>query len=118
MEYTSINALNFKMKVQITGSTKQAYKALLRIYKNQTAAEQTVGATVVYNNIGFTGADAPILSSFAKQLEKKGCLSEKQNSFLMKKIGKYAAQLVKMSIKDKMIIKVNGKYIVNTVNNG
>lgn len=115
--YTSIEQLNGKMKCQITGSVAQAQKALLRIYANQTIDEQRVGMTTKYNGIGFTGSDSQILSFFAKQLKKFGRLSDKQNAILMKKIGKYAGQLVKMSIADQKIVKIGNEYKVNPLGN-
>lgn len=71
-----------------------ALRGLVRIFENQTADEQSMEATVMHNGIGFTGADAEILSSFAKQvLSKRFKGSEKQMAILFKKMPKYAKQL-------------------------
>ena len=70
-----------------------ALKALMRIYANQTADEQSSEETKYHNNIGFTGADAHILTSYAKQFERRGSLSPKQMGVLFKRIPKYAKQL-------------------------
>ena len=78
-----------------------AIRGLLRIFDNQTADEQRAEETRVWNNIGFTGADAHILSSFAKQVLKRRSLSEKQQRLLFKKMPKYAAQLESVSSEKK-----------------
>lgn len=70
------------------------WKAVHRIYQNQTAAEKAVGETCVYNGIGFSGADGGILSSFAQFYEKNGYLSPKQTAIARKKIKKYTRQLL------------------------
>lgn len=70
-----------------------ATRGLLRIYDNQTDDEQRAEETKYWNNIGFTGADAHILSSFATQVLKGFSLSEKQQKILFKKMPKYSSQL-------------------------
>jgi hypothetical protein len=75
-------------------SDKAVWRAVHRIYQNQTAAEQTMEATVEQNGIGFNGADAEILTSFAKQYEQKGWLSPKQTALARKKVKKYTRQLL------------------------
>jgi hypothetical protein len=70
------------------------YRGLLAIYARQTDAEKASNATVLHNTVGFTGCDGEILSSFAKQLQSRGFLSEKQMVILRKKMLKYWKQLV------------------------
>ena len=70
--------------------------ALGRIFAEQTSDEQANEVTRHYNKVGFSGVDAEILSSFAKQYEKRGSLSDKQILLAMKKMPKYAGQLVKL----------------------
>ena len=70
-----------------------ALRALVRIYSNQTAEEQNIGNTVVYNGVGFNGTDGHILSSFAEQYQRRNSLSPKQMTILRTKIVKYAKQL-------------------------
>lgn len=70
-----------------------AARGCLRIFENQTADEQASQTTKNHNNIGFTGADAYILSSFAKQLIAGRVLSEKQRKILFARMPKYAKQL-------------------------
>ena len=75
-------------------SDKAVWKAVHRIYQNQTDAEKAIGETTVYNGIGFSGADGGILSSFAQFYEKTGYLTMKQTAIARKKIKKYTRQLL------------------------
>jgi len=68
-------------------------KALLVIFNNQTADERSAEATHDRNNIGFTGVDAKIMTSFAKQLIGRGFLSSKQLAIARRKLPKYWRQL-------------------------
>lgn len=72
-------------------------KGVLAIYAYQTAVEQAAEGTTEDNGVGFNGADAPILSSFAKQLQQGRTLSAKQLAIARRKIVKYAGQLVKIA---------------------
>lgn len=74
-----------------------ALKGLKRIYEFQTAHEQAAEQTELHNNVGFTGADGHILTSFAKQFERKGRLSEKQMGILFTRMPKYAKQLQRIA---------------------
>lgn len=75
-----------------------ALKALVRIYQeNQTADEQAAKVTSHDNGIGFSGCDAEFLSSLAEQYLRRGNLSDKQMTFVHKKMPKYAGQVIKMS---------------------
>lgn len=77
-------------------------RSLLVIYANQTADEQASQSTSKDNGIGFTGADAFILSSFAEWVLKgkdKGIpegkrMSVKQKEIARKKLRKYSRQLL------------------------
>ena len=73
-----------------------ATRGLLKIYSFQTQFEQAVQSTAVYNNVGFTGADGTILSSFAEQVGKGHTLSKKQRRILFTRMPKYAKQLQKI----------------------
>ena len=97
MKSTKGNTLKF-VRGQLAISKVWATKALVRIYKeNQTPSEQNSQLTTEDNGIGFTGVDAPFLSSLAAQYEQKGYLSEKQLGFVLRKMPKYARQVVQMS---------------------
>jgi hypothetical protein len=72
-------------------------KGLLRIYSNQTADEQAVKLVTQNNGIGFTGADAPFLTSLAENFLKNKKLSPKQLEALRKKMPKYVGQLTRFA---------------------
>lgn len=109
-EFTSRAALVNAMRAQISGSDKQALKALLRIHAEQTKAEQFDKATNCYNGVGFTKADARILSSMADWAKTHGGLTPKQLAVVKRKIPKYAGQLVALSLKTGLIVKVGDKF--------
>lgn len=77
------------------------WRGIARIYELQTADEQAADATHHENGVGFSGADAAILSSFARQINEfdpltskfKTPLSPKQLVIGRKKILKYSKQL-------------------------
>jgi hypothetical protein len=81
-------------------------RALKAVYARQTADERGAEITVHQNGRGFTGFDAHILSSFAKQVEKweaaaerqfPSPLSPKQMATARKMMGKYWAQLIEVA---------------------
>ena len=82
-----------RLRLMLGTNSKWAVKGLLRIFENQTSGEQEIDATVEHNGIGFTGADANILSSFAKQIADGRQMSEKQMGIIFKRMPKYAKQL-------------------------
>ena len=98
------------LKAQLATRPQQAIKGLMRIYSNQTETEQSSGEAIVNNGIGFVGVDSEILTSFAKQYERKGNLSEKQMTILYKKMPKYANQLISAAIAEGKIFKEEGGY--------
>ena len=91
---TKAELLNFLRKM-LTTNQKWATAALLRIYDNQTADEQMAESTNHENGIGFTGGDAHLLTRFAEWYKSHGWLSPKQMAWVFRKVGKYAAQLMR-----------------------
>lgn len=89
------------MKAQLATNPDWAVKGMLKIYERQTADEQISEETKHVNDIGFSGCDANILSSFSKQFLTKDYLSEKQLVFVFKKMPKYWAQLWSLISADK-----------------
>lgn len=75
----------------------QVCKAIVKIYEYQTADERVCHETKENNGVGFNGADAPIMSSFAEFYMKRGFLSPKQLMIARKKIMKYAGQLANIA---------------------
>lgn len=91
------------LKTKLSTNDKWAQVALIRIYERQTPDEQAAKDTVHRNNIGFSGADALFLSSFAEQLQKNGRLSSTQLQFLKKIMPKYWNQIWTLSSQTKII---------------
>ena len=85
------------MRQKLSLSSSWALKGLEKIYAAQTSDEQAYQTTSHNNNVGFGGADAEILSSFAEQYAKRKFLSPKQMIILYKKIPKYWRQLILIS---------------------
>lgn len=94
MKKKDIKAL-FKMKLGTDANW--AVKGMLKIYEFQTTSEKAVQTTTDHNDVGFSGCDAEILSSFSEQVLKGRNLSEKQMAIVFKKMPKYWQQLVKLS---------------------
>jgi hypothetical protein len=86
-----------QLRHRLASNDRWALRALLRIYQNQTADEQCRETTIERNGIGFTGPDAEILTSFARQYQRRGCLSPKQMIILRRRIPAYARQIVQGS---------------------
>lgn len=81
------------------GDVRWIERAVIAIFNKQTENEKEVESTNIRNNVGFTGADAKILTSFAKQLlkNKNRHLSDKQLAIAKRRIVKYAGQLAKIA---------------------
>ena len=102
MKNTQKNTTTF-VKMKLGSDAAWALKALVRIFKeNQTSAEQATESVDVDNGIGFTGTDGKFLSSLAKQFISRGSLSEKQMTFVFKKMPKYSRQVIEMSDEAKL----------------
>ena len=106
-ELTTTKARTDFIREAVAKSEAWALRGLWVIYQNQTADERNAKVTTHQNGIGFTGADADLLTSFCHQLEKRGFkgnlpknvpasafLSPKQLVYVYKKMPKYARQLV------------------------
>lgn len=85
------------IKARLEKDDKWLARGLLAIYGRQTAEEQDCGQTVEVNGIGFNGADAEILTSFALQYKERGFLTPKQLEIARKRMLKYAGQLAKIA---------------------
>lgn len=85
--------IRFKMET----NNDWLFRGLKAIYKRQTQDEKLEAITRHENGVGFGGADANILSSFAIQHEEKGFLTRKQIGICRKKMLKYAGQLAKIA---------------------
>lgn len=89
----------------LANSDRWLVRGLLAIYARQTADEKNSQHTKYDNDIGFNAVDAPLLSSFAKQVKKwentpeiarkyRSPLSPKQLYRARVKMAKYSGQLV------------------------
>jgi len=81
------------LKNQLATNPAWALKALVKLYTYQTACEQAVGHTEEKNNVGFSGVDSEILSSFAVQINRGRNLSEKQMNIVYRRIPRYWKQV-------------------------
>lgn len=114
-----IMTTNFSNKKQIISSLKEqlssrpsrAILALQRLYEFQTEDEKSESKTKHHNLRGFDSVDCKIMTSFAKQLNENGSLSEKQMQILFTRIPKYAGQLIDHSIKSGLIRKEGKVYV-------
>jgi len=91
------------LKTKLGSDPRWAKHALLKIFEFQTSEEKSIEHTREHNGIGFTGVDGEILTSFAKQFERKGYLSPKQMNLLFKKMPKYWKQILSISDENKLI---------------
>ena len=91
------------VKTQLSTSPAWASRALVRLLERQTSDEQASDVTCHRNGMGFTGCDANILSSFAKQVNNGRTLSVKQLTIAFKKLPKYAGQVISVIPEDKLV---------------
>jgi hypothetical protein len=87
----TLKALQNKLATDI----RWAQRALLAIFRNQTADEQRAGNVTHHNSMGFRCMDSEILTSFANQLQYRRTLSDKQMRIVHRLMPKYARQLMK-----------------------
>lgn len=78
---------------------KVLYRAIKKLYDEQTEDEKEAGQTKHYNNVGFNGADSKFMSSVAEFLIRRGYLTEKQKFAARKRMVKYTKQLTRLANK-------------------
>lgn len=81
----------------VQSNDKVLYRALKRLYAEQTASEKASMETHERNGVGFNGADGNFLSSCSEFLIKRGYLSDKQKVIVRKKLVKYNKQLTRLA---------------------
>ena len=91
------------IKNQLATNQAWAIRALVKVYTLQTLDEQASDRTSHNNGIGFSGVDANILSSFAKQVNAGRNLSPKQMAIVFKKMPRYHKQVATFIPADKMM---------------
>ncbi len=103
MKYSELKTKKEKkafVREMLATNPSWAVRGLLKIYEYQTEAEQRVGETTEDNGVGFSGADAHILSSFAEQIQKGRQMTAKQMGIIYKKMPRYSGQLVNIVEKE------------------
>lgn len=86
-----------EIKNLVQSNDKVLYRALKRLYAEQTASEKASMETHERNGVGFNGVDGNFLSSCSEFLIKKGFLSDKQKVIVRKKLIKYNKQLTRLA---------------------
>jgi hypothetical protein len=86
-----------KIKQLIATNDKAVVRAVIAIYRRQTENERVLGNTVVQNNIGFCGNDAPIMSMYARQIIDHGGLSKEQIKYARTRMIRYSRQLAEIA---------------------
>jgi hypothetical protein len=72
-------------------------RGMVALYNRQTEDEKAAEGTRYLNRRGFNSSDAIILTSFAKQWQRRAWLSDKQMAILRRKMAKYAGQLARIA---------------------
>ena len=85
------------LRQRLSSDPRWSLRSLIRIYQNQTIDEQSKDDTIERNGIRFSGPDAEILSSFARQYLRRRSLRPKQMNLLQRKIPSYARQILQCS---------------------
>jgi hypothetical protein len=99
-EYESLKTQKAKVtfiRTQLQESDAWLKRGILAIYKRQTADEQATDDVKHDNGMGFTGVNAPFLSSIAKQILAGRELSQKQVAASRRSMLKYSGQLMKIA---------------------
>jgi len=81
------------IRTKVSSDPRWAQRAILALYERQTIDEQNSGFTVYKNGMGFSGYDAEILTSFAKQIGNGRTLTTKQLAVAYRRLPRYAKQL-------------------------
>ena len=104
--------VNEHIRHRLATNVQAAQQGLLKIYKQQTPMERAFRGQILEekNGFGFTAFDSEILSSFAEQKLKKGWLSFRQNEVLLRKMPRYARQLVEITGEEKIREAIRRKY--------
>ena len=101
LAYTKKSLLEF-LRYKLSTDDKWALRALQRIYQGQTVEQLNTQETRELNNLGFTGFDAPILTSIYKSyLEHHNRLTPKQMQTVKNMMKKYAGQIYRSNYFDK-----------------
>ena len=101
MEHSKVQCIDF-IREKISTNEKWAMHGLLKIYEYQTEEEKNNSVTIDNNGIGFSGVDATFLTGVVKFYQENGFITNKQLRIVFTKMKKYAAQLYRISDKEKL----------------
>lgn len=96
-------------KSKLSSDKRWAVKGMLKIYEYQTNQEKATQDTHEHNDVGFSGCDAELLSSFSEQVLQGRTLSDRQMVFVLKKMPKYWSQLVSLSDMEKVMAQLTNQ---------
>ena len=86
-----------ELQALLLRSDKAIDKSIVVIWEQQTYTEQESGEAIIVDGVGFNKFDAPIMTSYAKQLVDGRSLSTQQRSVARKVMPKYWRQLMNIS---------------------
>ncbi len=72
-------------------------RGLVALFRRQTEDEQRSEDTKYQNKMGFNSADAPVLTSLARQWQERNWLSTPQIGLARRLMGKYSGQLARIA---------------------
>lgn len=87
----------------ISSNDTALYRAMLRIYNEQTNMEKELQETCDWNEAGFSGVDGKIMTSIADFYIKRKYMTIKQKQIVRTKMKKYCGQLLKLMAADNRI---------------
>lgn len=88
------------IRENILTNDRWTIRGLMAIYNYQTEQEKDAQETLVFNNVGFNGADGKLMSSMAEFYKRNNYLTEKQIALVRRRLEKYAGQLTKIANKN------------------
>ncbi len=88
-----------EIKEMLLTNDKAILRAIRVLYLLQTEDERSADSTKYHNLVGYNAIDAGFMSSLARQLDRKGTLTDKQITAARKILVKYSGQLTKVANK-------------------
>lgn len=90
--------LQEEIRTKIQQDPRWTERAVLVLFEHQTEDEKRADAALKRNGIGFSGADARLMSYYAKWLLAKNHLTGKHLERAQKVVSKYAGQLTQIAL--------------------
>lgn len=101
-----------EVKSVIRGSIDSALDGLVTVFSNQLIDERAMEKTYHRNRVGFNKPDAKVLTHIAKCYIEGNSLNANEIDEVMKRVPKYARQIVKTKISRGEIVKRDGSYMI------